>query len=116
MRGNCARRWPFEPSPLAGEGGAHGSRETWEGEGEWGLCWPSAAPSSARCAGTFSRVGEKGSGADDLLGLGAEAVYAEVHDVAGLEEALRFHAEADAGGGAGAQDVAGFQGDELRDV
>src|SRR6185369_10923757 len=56
------------------------------------------------------------SRSDDLLALLAEAVDAERHDVADIEEGRRLHAGADAGRGAGGDDVAGLEGEKLRDV
>ena len=53
---------------------------------------------------------------DGFLARLAECIDPEFHDVAGLEELRRLHAEADAGGRAGADDVAGKQGHELADV
>src|SRR5205814_6513740 len=51
-----------------------------------------------------------------LLLLLAEPGNAETHDVAGLEELRRLHAEADAGRRAGDDDVAGLHDEELRAV
>src|SRR6476661_6234610 len=53
---------------------------------------------------------------DDLLALLAEALDAERDDVADIEILRRLHAGADAGRGAGRDDVAGQQRHELRDV
>src|SRR5262249_34406256 len=53
---------------------------------------------------------------DDLLALLAEALDAERDDIADIEELRRLHAGADAGRGACRDDVAGQQGEELRDV
>src|ERR671914_2492953 len=59
----------------------------------------------------LSRVG------DDLLPLLAEALDAHGHDVAGLEEhRVRLHAEADAGRGAGGDDVAWKERHVVADV
>src|SRR5690348_2879736 len=51
-----------------------------------------------------------------MLYLFAEALDAESHGLAGAEEGGGLHAEADAGGGAGGDDVARVESEELAEV
>src|SRR6266702_876762 len=74
----------------------------------------SGASAPSRNDSEKSRVARHSSRCDDLLALLAEAVDAERHDVADIEEGRRLHAGADAGRGAGGDDVAGLERQELR--
>ena len=75
-----------------------------------------ALPAAGQCVLADPEAGSVDVGFD-LLRLLAEALDAEAHGLAGLQEdRVRLHAHADAGRRAGGDDVAGLQGHELADV